>query len=113
MKEIKAIIQPHVLNRVMDKLHQLPHFSGVTVTDCQGQGRGLGAGGHYEPTAESIFFAKRTKLELFCADDVCDEVVRAIREASHTGNAGDGVISVADLDRVVRIRSGEERDRAV
>lgn len=46
MKEIKAIIQPHMLTRVMDALHALPHFPGVTVSDCQGQGRGRGAGGH-------------------------------------------------------------------
>ena len=53
MKEIKAIIQPHVLTRVMEALHSLPHFPGVTVNDCQGQGRGRGSGGSYLPNEES------------------------------------------------------------
>jgi nitrogen regulatory protein P-II 1 len=53
MKEIKAIIQPHMLGKVMDALHALPHFPGATVSDCQGQGRGRGTGGHFEATSEN------------------------------------------------------------
>ena len=113
MKEIKAIIQPHALDRVMARLHGLPHFAGMTVSDCQGQARGCGPAGHYLATAQTIFFETRTKLEIFCADAVCDEVVRAIRDAAHSGNPGDGIIMVADLDRVVRIRTGQEQDDAV
>ena len=113
MKEIKAIIQPHMLQRVMAALHELPHFPGVTVSDCQGQGRGHGAGGHFEATPESIFFIKRLKLEIFCADTIAEELVRIIQRTAHTGNQGDGVIMVADLDRVTRIRTGQEQDEAV
>lgn len=113
MKEIKAIIQPHMLNRVMDALHNCEHFPGVTINDCQGQGRGRGKGGHFEPTQESIFFAKKVKLELFCSDSVCDHLVDVIRKAAHTGNPGDGVVMVADLVRVARIRTDQEQDEAV
>jgi len=113
MKEIKAIIQPHMLGKVMDALHALPHFPGVTVSDCQGQGRGRGVGGHFEATNENIFFAKRLKLEMFCADAAVEELVEIIQVAAHTGNAGDGVILVGDLDQVVRIRSGERQEDAV
>ncbi len=113
MKEIKAIIQPHMLSKVMEALHAGPHFPGITVSDCHGQGRGRGAGGAYVPTAESIFPARMTKLELFCPDAQCDELVNAIQRAAHTGNAGDGVIVVADLQRAVRIRTGQEQNGAV
>ena len=113
MKEIKAIIQPHMLAKVMDALHALPHFPGVTVSDCQGQGRGAGKGGRYLPDEKSIYFSKKTKLELFCSDAACDELMLVIQAAAHTGNPGDGIIVVADLPRVLRIRSGEEQDRAV
>lgn len=113
MKEIKAVIQPHMLSRVMEALHAVPHFPGVTVSDCQGQGRGLGKGGQFEATNETVFFAKKVKLELFCADAVCDDLVEVIQVAARTGNAGDGVIMVADLPRVVRIRTGQEQDEAV
>ena len=113
MKEIKAIIQPHMLSKVMSALHACEHFPGATIGDCQGQGRGRGAGGHYEPTQETIFYAKKVKLELFCSDEVCDHLVSVIQRAAHTGNPGDGIIMVVDLSRVVRIRSGEVQDEAV
>lgn len=113
MKEIKAIIQPHMLEKVMDALHDLPHFPGVTVSDCQGQGRGRGSGGHYEATEASIFLTKMAKLELFCSDSQCDELISIIQNAAHTGNPGDGVITVADLPRVIRVRNGQDQDNAV
>lgn len=113
MKEIKALIRPHMLAKVMDALHGLPRFPGVTVSDCQGQGRGRGSAGRYEATEETIYFAKMTKLELFCADEICDGIVQAIRQAAHTGSPDDGVIAVMDLLRVVSIRTGEEQEKAV
>lgn len=113
MKEIKAIIQPHMLSKVMDALHAGPHFPGITVSDCLGQGRGRGAGGQYVATEQTIGFAKMTKLEMFCADTVCEELVRILRKAAHTGNPGDGVIMVAELPRVVRIGTGQEQEEAV
>jgi cobalt-zinc-cadmium efflux system membrane fusion protein len=113
MKEIKAIIQQHMLPRVMNALHAVPHFPGATVSDCQDQGRGWGPSSHYEATEASIFLAKKVKLEMFSSDDVCDALVRVIQSNAHTGNPGDGVIMVVDLDRVVRIRTAEEQDDAV
>ncbi len=113
MKEIRAIIQPHMLSKVMDALHNCEHFPGATISDCQGQSRGRGKGGHYEATQETIFFAKKVKLEIFCSDDVCDHLVGVIQKSARTGNPGDGFIAVADLTRVVRIRTGQEQDEAV
>lgn len=113
MKQIKAILKPQALDRVMEALHALPHFPGVTVSDCQGQGRGRGAGRRFLPDQETIFFKRRCQLEIVCADGVCDEIVETIRRAAHSGNPGDGVILVADLERVVRIRTGEQQDEAV
>ena len=113
MKEIKAIIQPHMLARVLDRLHAVPHFPGVTVSDCQGQGRGKGPGRRYVPDERTIDLVPKKKLEVFCTDEACDRLVETIQGAAHTGNAGDGVIMVADLPRVVRIRTGEQQDEAV
>ena len=113
MKEIKAVIQPHMLTKVMGALHALPHFPGVTVNDCQGQGRGRGTGGHFEATPESIFFVKKVRLEIFCADAACDALVAVLQSHAHTGNAGDGIIVVIDLERVVRVRTGELQHEAV
>jgi nitrogen regulatory protein P-II 1 len=113
MKEIKAILQPHMLNRVMDALHNCEHFPGATISDCQGQGRGGGAGGHYEPTQESIFFVKKVQLAIFCSDQACEHLVALIRKTARTGNPGDGIVVIADLERVARIRTDQEQDEAV
>ena len=113
MKEIKAIIQPHMLSKVMDALHNCEHFPGATISDCQGQGHGRGKGGRFEPTQETIFFAKKVKLEIFCADTVCDHLVGVIQKAAHTGNPGDGVVMVTDLAHVIRIRTGATQEETV
>lgn len=113
MKEIKAIIQPHMLGKVMATLYALPHFPGATIVEVTGHGRGRGKGGHYEPTVDSIYPKRRSRIEILCGDDVCDELVATIQKAAHTGNAGDGLIWVTDSARVVRIRTGQEGDEAV
>jgi len=113
MKEIRAVIQPHMFTKVMEALHAIPHFPGVTVSECEGQGRGRGHGGKYVPTVQSIFLIKMTKLEIVCSDGICNELARAIQHAAHTGNPADGLIVLLDVARVVRIRTGQEQDEAV
>jgi len=113
MKEIKASIQPHVLGRVIQALHALPHFPGVTIIDAAGQGRGRGAGGAFRVTEEEIFFHKKKLITVVCADDLASSIIEAIRTAAHTGHAGDGLIFVTDITQAVRIRTGEQADSAV
>ena len=73
----------------------------------------MGAAGRFEATLESIYPKPKAKLEVLCPDDQCDALVDLIRTAAHTGNPGDGIIMVVDLDRVVRIRTGEVQDAAL
>jgi nitrogen regulatory protein P-II 1 len=113
MKEIKAVLQPQMLGKVMAALHALPHFPGATVVDVTGHGRGRGSGGHYEATIDSIYPKRKTRVEILCGDDVCDELVAMIQKAAHTGNPGDGLVWVTEAARVVRIRTGKEGDEAV
>jgi nitrogen regulatory protein P-II 1 len=113
MKVVTASVRPHKLAEVLDALRALPHFPGVTVSECRGQGRGRGAGGHFELTEETLFLAPTMRLELACSDDICAELVEIIRRAAHTGNPGDGIIVVAELQRVIRIRSGQDQDEAL
>ncbi len=113
MKIITAVIQPHVLQRVVKSLHESPHYPGLTVSDCEGDSRGRSEGGHYVASMESVFLKPRKRIEIFCSDDACDGLVERIRLAAHTGHSGDGVIAVADIGRVIRIQSGQEQDNAV
>ena len=107
MQQVTAIIHPHRLRPVIDALHTLSHFPGVTVTRVNGQGRGRGKGGKFLPDAENIFFHERCRLEIICNDSAGEEITRLIRDAAHTGNPGDGIVTVTQLALVLRIRTGE------
>ncbi len=113
MKEITAIIQPHTLSHVMHALHALPHFPGVTLLDAHGQGRGRGTGGAFRPSEDNFTFHKKTVLLVTCDAAHADSVVAAIAQAARTGNKGDGLITVKDVARVIRIRTGETAGQAL
>lgn len=113
MKEVKAFIQPHILGRVVQALHALPHFPGITISDVVGQGRGRGVGGAFRVTEEEIFFHKKKLIEVVCADDLAPTIAEAIRAAAHTGLPSDGLIVITDISDAVRIRTGERADQAV
>ncbi len=107
MKEVKAILQPHVLTRVIHALHELPQFPGLTVLDAVGQGRGRGQGGTFVLTDDSLFFHKKKLLEIVADDALAPQVIEIIRKTAHTGTHGDGLILVTDIESAVRIRTGE------
>jgi nitrogen regulatory protein P-II 1 len=109
MKEIKAIVQHHMADKVVDGLRELPHLPGVTVSTVSGFSRrdtGVGPAGRVEE-------AKMTKIEIVVSDEVADAVVDAIARAAHTGRGGDGKIFVYEVSDVVSIRTGEHGDAAI
>lgn len=113
MRTIKAIIQPHIVTKVVRALHELPHFPGLTLSDARGQGRGGGAGGSYKVTEDDIDYHRKVILEVVCTDAIADSIADAIRHAAHTGNKDDGIILVSVVHEVIRIRTGETQDNAV
>lgn len=104
MKEIKAFIRPICLNKVLSAMHEHPEFPGVTVLKVRGMGRVVGR----DAQDSSDFGAvEMVKLECIVRDDQCPEVIEVIQEHAQTGRPGDGKITVATLDKVIRIRTGE------
>jgi nitrogen regulatory protein P-II 1 len=97
MKEIKAIIQPFMLHRVLAALHRIEGLPGVTIADVRGIGAGCG----------ELDQIGRSKLEIMIPDALVEPVVEAIQTHAHTGNAGDGHIFVIPIEETVRIRTGE------
>ena len=107
MKKIEAFIQHRVLPRIVLSLHELNDFPGLSVTEVLGQGRGRGANGECLHTEQNLPFHRRNLIQVVCDDEAADEIVNRIRDAAHTGTNGDGIIIVTDVDRSVRIRTGE------
>jgi len=107
MKLITAIIKPFKLDEVKDAL-QAAGAHGITVSEARGFGR---QGGHtetYRGTEYKIDFVPKVRIEVVVDDDAADSMIDAIKAGAVTGKIGDGKIWVSDIDRIVRIRTGEE-----
>lgn len=112
MKLITAIIKPFKLDDVKDALKAVG-VAGITVTEVRGFGR---QGGHtetYRGAEYKIDFVPKVSLDIVADDAKVDEIVDAIVAAAGTGKIGDGKVWVSDVDRLVRIRTGEEGAHAI
>ena len=106
MKKIEAIIKPFKLDEVKEALQEIG-LQGITVIEAKGFGRQKGHTELYRGAEYVVDFLPKIKLEVAVTDDQADAVVEAIMQAAGTGKIGDGKIFVWDLDKVVRIRTGE------
>jgi len=112
MKKIEAIIKPFKLDDVRESLSAIG-VTGMTVTEVKGFGRQKGHTELYRGAEYVVDFLPKVKLELVVTADRVDECVDAIVNAARTGKIGDGKIFVTSVDRIVRIRTGEEDEAAV
>jgi nitrogen regulatory protein P-II 1 len=113
MKQITAIIKPHMLEPVDHALHQLPHFPGFSTWRCKGESRGTDSGHAWHPAGTDIAGHSDVVLLIACADEFAPAIVQTIQKHARTGRSGDGLITVMTLDEVVRIRTDEHGDAAV
>lgn len=113
MKQIIAVIQPHMLNKVECALHALPHFPGFTLLRVTGHCRGRAPGHAWHATEWDLDEHKRVALLIWCSDALAAPIVEAIRQNAHTGLPGDGLIAVSEAAEVVRIGTGERDEHAV
>jgi len=112
MKLITAVVKPFKLDDVKDTLKEAG-ITGITVSEVRGFGR---QGGHtetYRGAEYKIDFVPKVCIEVVVDDGVVDGVVDAITSGAATGKIGDGKIWVSDVERIVRIRTGEEGADAV
>ena len=112
MKLITAIIKPFKLDDVKESL-KAAGVQGITVSEVRGFGRQGGHSETYRGAEYKIDFVPKVRLELVVDDAAVDGAVNAIRAAASTGKIGDGKIWVTAVDRIVRIRTGEEGPEAI
>jgi nitrogen regulatory protein P-II 1 len=106
IKLVTAIIKPHMLDSVKDGL-RATGVVGLTVTEVQGYGR---QGGHtetYRGAEYTVDLVPKLRIEVLCTTDDAEKVMETIRASAHTGKIGDGKIWILDVDRLMRIRTGE------
>jgi len=112
VKLITAIVKPFKLDEVRAALNEVG-VRGVTVTEVRGFGRQRGHTEIYRGAEYAVNFLPKLKVEVGVEDGIEDKVVAAIGNAAKTGQIGDGKIFVYDLDRAVRIRTGETDNDAL
>jgi len=106
MKLIMAIIKPFKLDDVREALTPLG-VQGLTVSEVKGFGRQKGQTEIYRGAEYHVSFLPKVKIEVVVGDDLADGVIEAIAKAANTGKIGDGKIFVLDVERAMRIRTGE------
>lgn len=105
MKEIKAFIRNNMVDYVIDAIEGLPDAPGITLSKARGWGHVKGE--------EPARLLERTKLETVVPTYRVEEILSVIVENGRTGNPGDGKIFVCDVERGVRIRTGETNDDVI
>ena len=112
MKKIEAIIKPFKLDDVREALSDIG-ITGMTVTEGRGFGRQKGHTELYRGAEYMVDFLPKVKMEIVVPDDLLEQCLDAIVDTAQTGKIGDGKIFVYEVERVIRIRTGEENEDAI
>ena len=112
MKLITAIIKPSRLDAVLEAATEAG-ASGLTVTEVRGYGRQKGKTEVYRGAEYEVKLLPKVKLEIAAPSDVVDSIIEAISRAANTGKIGDGKVFVVDLEKALRIRTGEQDAQAI
>jgi len=112
MKKIEAIIRPSKLEETKDAL-LLIDIDGITISQVMGCGKQKGWKEYYRGTEITLNVLQKIKLEIVVCDKKVDKVVETIIAISRSGEVGDGKIFISDISNAIRIRTGEEGEKAI
>ena len=112
MKKIEAIIKPFKLEEVKENLGMIG-IQGMTVTEVKGFGRQKGHTELYRGAEYIVDFLPKVKIEIVVTDENLAKAVESIHNSAKTGRIGDGKIFVTNLEQVIRIRTGEDGEKAL
>lgn len=112
MKSIVAIIRQEKYTDVKNALSAVG-CEGMNVSEVKGRGSQKGIKESYRGSSYCIDLIPKTRIEIIVKDEGVDLIVDAIKKGAYTGNIGDGKIFIYPVDNVIRIRTGEEGDKAV
>ena len=112
MKMIVAVIRPHKLADVKTALSEAG-FVGMTVSYVRGHGRQKGHVERYRGSEYTIDLLPKVRIEAVVSEKQVDNAIKAIVDAGHTGEIGDGKIFILPVDDTVRVRTGERGEDAL
>ena len=112
MKLIVAIVRPEKLNDVLEALYK-EEVRGLTITLARGHGGELESVETYRGTTVKMALVDKVRLDIGVSEPFVERTVQAIMRSGRTGEVGDGKIFVLPVQKVYRIRTGEEDVEAV
>jgi nitrogen regulatory protein P-II 1 len=112
VKLVIGIVRPERANDVLEALYKA-EVRGLSISRVQGHGGELDRVETYRGTTVKMELSEKVRFEIGVSDHFVEPTVRAIIEGARTGEVGDGKIFVLDVEKVVRIRTGEEDTAAV
>lgn len=112
MKLIQAFIRTNALEAVQLALEQIG-IHGLSCEPVRGYGRQLGRTDKYRGSTYAVNLLPKLKVEILVPDAEVENALKAISEAAHTGEIGDGKIFVSEVLDVIRIRTGERGEAAL
>ena len=112
MKKIEVIIRPQKLDDVKEALKKIG-YPGMSTVRIEGHGQQKGKIEQFRGREFKVEFLPKVKIEIVASDQVVDEIVKVVIEAARTGEIGDGKIFISDVVNTIRIRTGEEGDKAI
>ena len=112
MKKVEAIIKPFKLEDVKEEL-VAEGIEGMTVIEVKGYGRQQGHSELYRGAEYIVDFLPKVKIEIVVSEPFLEKAVEIIKTKAKTGKIGDGKIFVSKVERVIRIRTGEENEEAL
>lgn len=112
MKLVTAVIKPHKLEDVKEALAEFG-VKGLTITEASGYGRQKGKTEVYRGTEYTVDVVPKSRIEVLCDLFDAEDVAGVIVAAAHTGKIGDGKVWITEVDRVIRIRTGEVGEEAL
>src|SRR6202795_1045993 len=112
MKLITTIVRPEKLPEVKAALFRAG-VTGITISRVSGHGGERELLETYRGTTVVLEFREKVRIEMACSEPFVEPTIKAILSAARTGEGGDGKIFVQPLERVIRIRTGEQDNSAL
>ena len=112
MKKIEAVVRHFKLEDVKSAMTEAG-VQGMTVSEVRGFGRQKGHKETYRGAEYIVDFMPKVKIEVVVGDEELDKVVDAVVTSARTGQVGDGKIFVSTVEKIIRIRTGEEDESAI
>lgn len=112
MKLVVAIVRPDKLSEVLEALYRA-EVRGLTLARVQGHGGETEHVETYRGTTVRMELSEKVRIEIGVSDHFVEPTVQAILAAARTGEVGDGKVFVLPVEKVYRIRTGEEDQSAV